>query len=297
MKLSSIRNKRVLLLVIVSLALVMLALSACGGGDEPASSNNNQQNTQQNNQQDNQQSAPRNFNVKIANGSDYIFNEIYVTSTANSSWGSDVLGGTNILKSNGSYDVSVEKYDFENYDILVVDEDDDEYIFKYVTLRQGTEVTVYFDADGLYVHVLHSDGSEEYVDGEFYSSSNNDVPDPAPVVVDPLYTTGYETNGYYSFTIYNESPYDIYAVDLGLASGWVADDNDMLPYILSAGDSFTVEGPLPVDYYNETDWTLYVTDVDGDVSSSYDYCNIWGLSYVDITWDSDAYGYVCEFFY
>lgn len=40
---------------------------------------------------------------------------------------------------------------------------------------------------------------------------------------------------------------------------------------------------------------LYVEDVDGDTSASFDSFNPWTVSYVDIYWQGDSY--VCDFTY
>ena len=59
------------------------------------------------------------------------------------------MGSTSILKNNGSYDITLARYDFENYDVLIIDEDGDEYEFKYVPLVDGCEMQIGFDENGV----------------------------------------------------------------------------------------------------------------------------------------------------
>ncbi|MDL2219830.1 hypothetical protein LJC04_05840, partial [Ruminococcaceae bacterium OttesenSCG-928-O06] len=106
--------KRKLLAPLLCIVLIGALLAGCGGDD-----------------------APKTFSVTVENSTIYAFNELYVSATASDNWGSDHLGSTNILKANGSYDITLEKYDYENYDVLIVDEDGDEYLFRYVTLTEG----------------------------------------------------------------------------------------------------------------------------------------------------------------
>ncbi|MDL2219718.1 hypothetical protein LJC04_05245, partial [Ruminococcaceae bacterium OttesenSCG-928-O06] len=74
-------------------------------------------------------------------------------------------------------------------------------------------------------------------------------------------------------------------------------DFDLLPIILEAGESYNAVGQVSRGDWDATDWTLYITDVDGDTSASFEVFNPWELSYVDIQWDSSAGGYVCTFVY
>ena len=261
--------KKGLLAILMALSLVMLALSGCGGDPAPTPA------------PEPEPEASNVLHITIKNSSSYIFNEIYVSPTADSNWGDDKLGGTNVLKSNGTYEIEVDAYDFENYDIQIVDEDNDEYEFKYVRLVDGCEIAIGWDSNGLYATITYPDGTEETIDGDYYSASSTSN-----------YSSG---NGYYNFTIYNESAYDIYAIYMGPASGAPSDDIDILPSILRSGDSYTVSGQVPAEFIDETSWTLYVEDVDDDTSVSYDRFNLWTVNYVDVVWNSAEYGYVCEF--
>lgn len=106
-----------------------------------------------------------------------------------------------------------------------------------------------------------------------------------------------DTSQPFTFTLYNESAYSVYAVYM-MPAYTDGEGVDILPQVLEAGQSYeftaTASGP---DYEGVTEWVLRVVDVDGDESSSYDVFNPWLLSYVDITWDSNSGGYVCTFVY
>ena len=237
----------------------------------------------------------KSLKVTVTNSSDYVFNELYVSPTGSDGWGDDCLGSTNILKKNGSFELTVPTYDFDNYDIKVVDEDDDTYFFKYVKLKIGTEVVISF-GDELIADIIHADGVQETVIGELYSEaggySGGEEPQNGTVT-----GTGYDTSGQYTFAVYNQSEYDIYAIYIGVVDASEYDDIDLLPQILSAGDSTQLIGQASQGDWINTEWTLYIEDVDGDVSASYDIFNPWLLTYVDINWDSNSGGYVCEFYY
>lgn len=110
------------------------------------------------------ESGPATFNVAVTNASGYIFNELYVSATAANSWGSDHLGSTSVLKNNGSFEITLEEYDFDNFDIKVIDEDGDTYTFTRVPLADGTEVAISFN-DGLIATVTAADGSSTTVSG------------------------------------------------------------------------------------------------------------------------------------
>ncbi|MDL2327647.1 hypothetical protein LJC64_03205 [Ruminococcaceae bacterium OttesenSCG-928-A11] len=284
-------KKRLFTLTLCLLTALML-LAGCGGDkSEPVAS-----------------ATPREparsstMRVTVTNDSSYTFNELYVSSTANDTWGTDHLGSTSILKKNGSFDITLDVYDFDNYDIRVVDEDDDIYIFKYVTLQNGTEVVIYFDG-GLMADIYHADGSSETISGTFesgsedYDGGDEDYADYDDDVGYPGSVDGTATQGEFSFNVYNESSWDIYAMYIGVANAGSSGDIDLLPSILKAGDFTTIYGTASSGDWANTEWTLYVVDVDGDTSQIYDVFNPWTLSYVDIFWDGDNGGYTCDFYY
>lgn len=109
--------------------------------------------------------------------------------------------------------------------------------------------------------------------------------------------TGYDTNGYIGFTIVNNSPYEIYAAKVGSTTSAAENDIDILPAILSAGESYTYETYLKETAYNITDWTIQIEDTDGVVSQQFDTFNAWNLEGIVVDLDKANGGYVCEFFY
>jgi hypothetical protein len=292
------------LLLIISLGLALIfSLAACGAPAKeasaamraPASSDAPTEPTAA-------PTKPDILSVSFSNSTDYIFNEIYISPTATNEWGDELLGSTRVLKSNGSIEVDVPAYDYDNYDIRVVDEERDVYQFTYVPLKRGNRLEIVFD-EGLKANVYDPGGAETASvagslngGGEPDAASLNEGESEAAsgqIAVG----AGHDSNGQYSFTVYNESSYDIYSIHMGLLSASAADDIDMLPQVLPAGENIEISGVAEESVWSETEWTLRITDVDGDVSASFDTFNPWTVSYVDVKWDGESGGYVCEFFY
>ena len=152
-------------------ALLLTILSACGGNDDAPKGRGNNVPTSVSSAV----TAPvrsTTLAVTVANVSGYNFQELYVSPTGTNNWGEDHLGSTSILKNNGSYDITLARYDFENYDVLIIDEDGDEYEFKYVPLVDGCEMQIGFDENGVPgVVVVGADGTENYVSGTLNGSS------------------------------------------------------------------------------------------------------------------------------
>lgn len=105
------------------------------------------------------QAKKTSLTITFSNTSGYVFNEIYICATAADDWGDELLGSTRILKSNGSIDVDVPSYDFDNYDILVVDEYNDEYFFTRIPLQKGSEVDIYSHEGELIADVWDAAGN------------------------------------------------------------------------------------------------------------------------------------------
>lgn len=224
------------------------------------------------------------FTVTVKNASSYIFNELYVSPTAASEWGSDHLGSTNILKNNGSFDITLNKYEFENYDVRVLDEDGDIYQFTYVPLKQGTTIEISF-GDGLIATLTDKDGKQAVVNGQLTNADGGDTAQSS--IYDEDFT----------FTIYNESPYEIYAIYISPETS-TEESVDVLPSTLASGASQDVQGNVSgTQYAGVSNWYLYVVDVDGDVSTSAEVFDPWLVSYIDVNWDSSSGGYVCDFNY
>jgi hypothetical protein len=280
--------------LILTIIFAMICLAACGGAQQPQASRQ---------QTPVQQTEPTSINVVFSNVTDYLFNEIYISPTAANEWGSELLGSTSVLKSNGSVEVTIPAYDYNNYDIRVVDEDKYQYIFKYVPLESGSEVGIFFGDEGIAAEVYDAAGSSlGTVLGEIGGGADDGQgdyvePTPEPTPEPTVTGTGNDTNGLYSFTAYNESSYDIYSIHMGIKGASSSYDIDILPQVLASGENFELSGIASQGDWLNTEWTLYITDVDGDKSASYDSFNPWMLSYVNINWDSNSMGYVCEFVY
>lgn len=279
-------------------ALLLTILSACGGNDDAPKGRGNNVPTSVSSAV----TAPvrsTTLAVTVANVSGYNFQELYVSPTGTNNWGEDHLGSTSILKNNGSYDITLARYDFENYDVLIIDEDGDEYEFKYVPLVDGCEMQIGFDENGVPgVVVVGADGTENYVSGTLNGSSGATGGGETVVVQEQQQTvtgTGYDTNGQFVFEVYNNSAYDIYALYIGVINASSDHDIDVLPQILPANSSTTIVGQATMGDWSQTEWTLYVEDVDSDTSASFDSFNPWTVSYVDIYWQGDSY--VCDFTY
>lgn len=276
---------------------VLLLLAGCGGG---GSSSQSQASSAPEARQTAAAEKPSTLTITFSNASDYIFNEIYISPTASDEWGEELLGSTQILKSNGSINVEIPAYDFDNYDVLVVDEDRDEYQFTRVPLQNGSEIAIYFGDEGLAADVSDSQGNmATTVFGTLGGiNSDGEIVDGGGGGAQPVVTgTGNDTNGQYSFTVYNESDYDIYAIHMGITGSAAENDIDILPQVLPAGASTELTGIASQGDWLETEWTLYITDVDGDTSASFDVFNPWTIAYVDVYWDSNNGGYYCEFSY
>ncbi len=276
--------KRRITAILLSLVLVA-ALAGCSAGGPKATASPVAETTPAT-------VAPQNINVTITNSSSYVFNELYATPTSMNEWGSDHLGSTSILKKNGSFDIKLKKYDFATYDFKIVDEDEDVYLFQYVSLVEGSKVDISF-GDGLIATVTSPDGTSSTVSGALESPSGS-----VATGSDPEEEGVYDyTQDPFSFTVYNESNYDIYAIYMA-PKGAESETVDILTEILKSKASADVEGSVAgTQFQGATTWQMYVEDVDGDTSVSVAEFDPWMLIYVDIVWDGDSGGYVCDFYY
>lgn len=224
------------------------------------------------------------FSVAVVNDSGYIFNEMYISPTADNSWGDDQLGSTRVLKSGGTYEIKIPQYEYDTYDIRIIDEDGDEYLFERAKLVKDCEIIIGFASD-LYANVVYEDGTFSQVVGKLNGGGTADAGAQAA------------TDKEFFFGVYNESAFDILAIYMGPADASSDTDVDVLPEILKAGERTDITGTVPEDMASITEWTLYIKDADGDTSNSYDVFDPFNVVFVDIYWDSAASGYRCEFTY
>lgn len=235
------------------------------------------------------ETPPAVLNIKFTNDTIYDFYEIYISPTTSDQWGDDVLGSLGVLSANSSFNVQLPIGNVATYDIRIIDEDFDEYLFSGMTLQDGNEISVYFGYEGLAATVYGQSGNE------LFSMPGMLSGDPGGGYVST--GTGYDTNGDFYFVVYNESAYDIYAIYVGPLEGEIEDDADVLEEILPAGENVHIYGTALDHIWHITEWTLFIVDVDGDTSISYDVFNLWQLNYVDVFWDGASGGYVSSFIY
>ena len=245
--------------ILLALALCLSVLAGCGGGDKAEATKTPAPPTQ-----DTPKPATS-LKVSVINSSGYIFNELYVSPTADTKWGDDHLGSTNILKKGGSYDITVPAYDYNTYDIRVVDEDEDTYIFKLVPLANGCEVDITWDTD-LTAIITNPDGTQEYVTGTFDSGA------PVPVPSD---------DDWIETTFYNNTSWDFVEVYVYEADSSTYGYNHVANGPLSSGSY----SDIGVDYYYYYDIELLDSDDDTwffeDVELDY-------VNYVDIDWENSS---------
>ncbi len=225
--------------------------------------------------------------ITLVNDSGYTFVELYSTASTSTSFGAELLGGMRI---ESGMQVSMTIGDISlPQDFLIVDADGDSYNIQGMQLSDSNVITI----------LLTSDGSDFYPIADVYDASGALVQSYSGIFVpdENANATGYDTNGSYGFTVNNNSGYEIYSIHVGIMNASSIHDIDLLPQTLPAESSTDVTGFATQGDWMNTEWTLYITDVDGDTSASYDAFNPWSLSAVDVTWDSNAGGYVCTFIY
>ena len=232
--------------------------------------------------------APTTMKITFTNDTRYNFQAIHISPVAVNTWGSDLLGNTAILKSDGGYiDLDVAIDGANSFDIKVIDEDRDEYIFERVPLLDGYTITISWNgglmaniADQTGAHLINVPGTMRGMEGA--SDPGDQLDDFVPS---------------YGFFIYNDSPYDITAILVGPSGGAADDDVNIITEILRGNDHIWIDGTGGLDAYEITEWTMFVIDIDNDKSIIYDVFNLWELKAVHINWDSSNNGYVKEFIY
>ncbi len=238
--------------------------------------------------------APRTYeepvvsgNIKFTNDTGYTFVELYSTASTSTEFGAELLGGMRV--DTGIYmDMTIGNIN-DTQDFLITDEDGDSYSLVGVEVAEGDDIVLTITTDGTNIipiaNVYDSAGNvKSTVQGLFIENENANA-------------TGYDSNGNYGFVVNNNSSYEIYSMRVGVANASSSYDIDILPQILGANSSTEVYGFATQGDWLNTEWTLYITDVEGDTSASYDNFNPWTLKSVDISWNNDAGGYVLNFTY
>lgn len=87
----------------------------------------------------------RNLDFTLVNKTRYVVVELYLSTTTDDEWGEDVLG-TDILKSGEKVDIKFSSAETEcNWDLKIVDEDDDEVVWKKLNLCTASEITLVYE--------------------------------------------------------------------------------------------------------------------------------------------------------
>ena len=262
------------IVLIMSIALSFSLLAGCGGAPPAAP-------------------AKTTIAIEVQNLTSYTLEDLYISLSSASDMGDDLLNANSTMREGQSFEFDIPASESNKYDITAIDEAGDTYFFTLVPLLDGNRVLISFGDDGPLIEVFDSkDTWIVNVVGTLQSAPVQEAQTGNDAV-----GTGHDTNGEFSFTVYNESDYDIYSIHMGVATAYAEDDIDILPTILSAGENTQVSGVAAESDWSNTEWTLFITDVDGDTSISFDTFNPWALSYVDISWDSEQGGYVCTFVY
>ena len=304
-----INMKKIIALLLI-LALIMVG-AACGDTSNPETTNSSAPSQNQNQNQGTEQSGGNSTGGNSSGGN---------STSGNSTAGNDsATSGDSVLRNDTApREFSFRIYNESNYDIYSVHmgplngaAEDDVDIIDYI-LVSGDDVLVSGFVPG---HLSSVTEWTLYItDVDDDTSSSYDIFNPFSLIyVDVIWdydSAGYRcqfnygggnSNDYdvvdlsYRFTIYNESDYTIYSIHMGPSGGASTDDVDILQSTLAAGAQVEISGTVSAG--SSSEWTLYVTDVDGDTSVSYEVFNLFDLSYVDVVWDSGVGGYRCEFVY
>ncbi|MDL2254377.1 hypothetical protein LJC49_09990 [Ruminococcaceae bacterium OttesenSCG-928-I18] len=291
---------------ILAVLLVTLLLVGCAG-DAPSETTTSaakgaQSETSRSEAQDDRDS----ITVRLINSTNYAIDELYLSSSEETEWGGNLLDAT--LPAGEAVNLELEVAGSEYYDLKAQDEDADFYYANGLLLQNRTKVTLRLSEGVLTATVRQEDGTEETLTGELeLVGVEEEAAAPAETAAAPAESaaapggsrsgTGHDTNGAFSFTVNNNSYYDIYAIWVGIYSPEVDYDQDLLPEILPSGQSTVIHGVAHPDDWDNPDWTIWIQDVEGDVSASYDKFNPFLVQAVDVQWSNSAGGYVVEFTY
>lgn len=151
------------------------------------------------------------------------------------------------------------------------------------------------EEEGLGDIIEESDSPEEedYSEYEEYEYDSEDD----GLEAQALAHTGYDTAGSISFSIYNNTPNDLYSALVGPLYETNIEDLDVLPAVLSPDDSYDYHAFIDEDAWEITDWTIYFTDTAGNTSDEYYVMNLWDVAVVNVTWDESTSHYLCDFLY
>jgi len=87
----------------------------------------------------------RNLDFTLVNKTGLDINEVYLSPTSDSEWGEDVMG-KDILANGEKVDITFSSAETEcNWDLKVVDEDDDDIIWTKLNLCTANEITLLYE--------------------------------------------------------------------------------------------------------------------------------------------------------
>ena len=87
----------------------------------------------------------RNLDFTLVNKTGLDINEVYLSPTSDSEWGEDVMG-KDILANGEKVDITFSSAETEcNWDLKVVDEDDDDIIWTKLNLCTANEITLMYE--------------------------------------------------------------------------------------------------------------------------------------------------------
>lgn len=94
------------------------------------------------------------FDFNLFNETGYNIYELYVSPTDSEEWGEDILG-EDVLMNGDSFMVTFDEeweavllaFEVEKYDLKVIDEDGDEFVYTELELETIMDITLYLDED------------------------------------------------------------------------------------------------------------------------------------------------------
>lgn len=87
----------------------------------------------------------RNLDFTLVNKTGLDINEVYLSPTSDSEWGEDVMG-KDILKNGEKVDITFSSAETDcNWDLKIVDEDDDDIIWTKLNLCTANEITLMYE--------------------------------------------------------------------------------------------------------------------------------------------------------
>lgn len=233
--------------------------------------------------------------ISVVNNLGYDIDVAHISPVEKDTWGEVAFGDA---KNGYRGDVTLSLLSgSDTYDILITDTDEDNYIFNDVEIKDGYRLEFSWESD-IKVEIFKGQRQLATEYGEFDAQGSFDEVYGEEQEM-PYDITGEDTQGKVAFTVYNESPYNVYNVYFGPKDGSIEDIDILGPEDILSPDvySYPYSATLPRDQWENVEWTLFVVDEEGDTSYEYDICNPYALLYADIMWDVDLQGYVVNCYY